>query len=451
MLYVRSVRAGALVMLFSLTPVVAQAESLRAALTSAYTNNPEILSALLNVKASAEGIALAKSEKLPTIGASASVSQGFATGSPLTSPSLTVGASYNQTLFDNLKSDADIEGARALAEASRYGLQAAEENILLQVATAYFSVIRDTQLVQLASENVKFYQAQSDSANERLKIGEGTKIDVSQAQARAAQGTAAYQVAIENLQTSQATYERYVGHKPSGLTMSYKLGSLLPASLDAAINRAVADNPQILAARATLRAKQANSDAANAAFGPTLSMVANVGMTPIGATGSTGSAEPSGKVSFSLAVPLYSGGRTGAGVRQANLNQIKSEVDALTARDAVKQAMITAWSQMTSARAQIESANSAISAGQLSLSGVVQERDVGQSTTLDVLNAESELITSRQAAIQASAGAAIAAFAVVASTGHLTAADLGLSVEIKTGEDYIAKVEDVWAELRALD
>jgi outer membrane protein len=450
MLYVRSVRAGALAILFSLTPVVAQAESLRAALTSAYANNPEILSALLNVKASAEGIALAKSEKLPTIGASASVSQGFATGSPLTSPSLTVGASYNQTLFDNLKSDADIEGARALAEASRYGLQAAEENILLQVATAYFSVIRDTQLVQLASENVKFYQAQSDSANERLKIGEGTKIDVSQAQARAAQGTAAYQVAIENLQTSQATYERYVGHKPSGLTMSYKLGSLLPASLDAAINRAVTDNPQILAARATLRAKQANSDAANAAFGPTLSMVANVGMTPIGASASS-TAEPSGKVSFSLAVPLYSGGRTGAGVRQANLNQIKSEVDALTARDAVKQAMITAWSQMTSARAQIESANSAISAGQLSLSGVVQERDVGQSTTLDVLNAESELITSRQAAIQASAGAAIAAFAVVASTGHLTAADLGLSVEIKTGEDYIAKVEDVWAELRALD
>ena len=84
---------------------------------------------------------------------------------------------------------------------------------------------------------------------------------------------------------------------------------------------------------------------------------------------------------------------------------------------------------MTSARAQIQSANSGVSAGQSSLSGVVQERDVGQATTLDVLNAESDLITSRQTLIQATAGAAIAAFSLVANTGHLTAADLGLGVD----------------------
>jgi outer membrane protein len=141
----------------------------------------------------------------------------------------------------------------------------------------------------------------------------------------------------------------------------------------------------------------------------------------------------------------------GAGVRQANLYQMKSEVDALSARDAVKQAVITAWSQRTGAQAQIQSANSAVSAGQLSLSGVVQERDVGQATTLDVLNAQSDLITSRQVLIQATAGAAISAFTLVANTGHLTAVDLGLGVQVQTGEDYIAKVEDVWAELRALD
>jgi outer membrane protein len=92
-----------------------------------------------------------------------------------------------------------------------------------------------------------------------------------------------------------------------------------------------------------------------------------------------------------------------------------------------------------------------VASGNLALEGVVQSRDVGQSTTLDVLNAQSELTSIREGLIQATQGKVLASFQLVAATGHLTAADLGLAVEIKTGEDYIAKAEDVWQELRALD
>jgi outer membrane protein len=311
-------------------------------------------------------------------------------------------------------------------------------------------VIQNTQLVQLRQANVKFYQAQVDSANDRLKIGEGTKIDVSQAQARLAQGTASYQAAVSALQTSQATYERYVGHKPRNLTSSYSLGKLLPRSVDAAVKEAVAANPAILSAKAAIRAAQANSDAANAAFGPTLSAAGSLGATVFGG-GPTTPSVPTASVKFSLTVPIYGGGAFGASIRKANINQVKSEVDALAARDQVKESVITAWSTLQNASAQIASANSAVSAGDLSLQGTIQERDVGQATTLDVLNAQSELTSVKEGLIQASASKVIASFALVAATGHLTAADLGLNVEVKTGEDYIAKVEDVWAELRALD
>ena len=160
---------------------------------------------------------------------------------------------------------------------------------------------------------------------------------------------------------------------------------------------------------------------------------------------------PTASLKFTLTVPIYAGGAFGANIRKANITQMKSEIDALAARDQVKEATITAWSTLQSATAQITSANSAVSSGQLSLDGIVQERDVGQATTLDVLNAQSELTTVKEGLIQASSSRVIASFAVVAATGHLTAADLGLGVEVKTGEDYIAKVEDVWAELRALD
>ncbi len=154
---------------------------------------------------------------------------------------------------------------------------------------------------------------------------------------------------------------------------------------------------------------------------------------------------------LSLSVPIYAGGRNGANVRKANIAQIKSEVDALAARDQIKEAVISAWSSVQSASASITSAETAVGAGELALSGVIEQRDVGQLTTLDVLNAQSELTSVREGLIQARSGRVIATFALIAATGHLTAADLKLDVPIKTGEGYISTVEDVWQELTAID
>jgi outer membrane protein len=150
-------------------------------------------------------------------------------------------------------------------------------------------------------------------------------------------------------------------------------------------------------------------------------------------------------------VPIYRGGSLGATVRKANLNQIKSEVDALAARDQVREAVISSWSTLQNATAQIASANSAVASGQLVVEGVVQERDVGQSTTLDVLNAQAELTQAREGLITATTSRIIASFALVAAAGRLSPAELGLNVEVKSADGYIATVEDVWAELRAID
>src|SRR5690606_18803259 len=121
-----------------------------------------------------------------------------------TSRSYGLDLSYRQTLFDNFQTESEIEQARALSELSTYTLRNQEQNVLLSVATAYMAVIRDTQLVQLRESNVAFFQAQVDSADQRLRLGEGTRIDVSQAQSRLAQSVASYRSAIASLQTSRA-------------------------------------------------------------------------------------------------------------------------------------------------------------------------------------------------------------------------------------------------------
>lgn len=445
-------RAGALAFALAMVPGAAQAMTLRQALEFGYLNNPNIMSAVLSVKASAEDIALRKAGKLPQISATASVGGNFSAtqGAFTTGHSYRLSLSYQQTLFDNFQTEAQIEQARAFTEVSKYALLNAEQNVLLAIATAYMEVVRDTQLVGLRNDNVRFFEAQVESSDSRLRLGEGTQIEVSQSKARLAQAVASARAAAASLASSQASFQRWVGRKPQGLSSDFNFNGALPKSLDVAVAEAESGHPAILTARAAIRAAQAGSDAARAAFGPTLNLIGSLcGIGCFSASPDQGGM--TGSVGLSLTIPIYSGGSMGASVRKANLEQIQSEVDALATRDEVRESVISAWSSLQNATAQIESAQSAVSSGQLVVEGSIQERDVGQVTTLDVLNAQAELTTAREGLISASASRVIAAFALLAASGRLSPTNLHLDVEIHSADGYIAKVEDVWQELRAID
>jgi outer membrane protein len=447
------VMAGAVALAMLAVPGTASAQSIVGALTTAYINSPSLMSALLSVKSAAENIVLAKAGTRPQIGGSldgsASVSMGSGAGAPSINQSMSINLSYRQTLFDNFQTEAQVEQARALVEVSTYALANEEQNVLFSVVQAYANVVRDTALVQLRQANVEFFDAQVSSAEERLRIGEGTRIDVSQATARRAQAVAAYRSAIASLTASQASFERWVGRKPQGLKLEFPFARLLPRSIDQAIEWATARHPALLSSRAGIRAAQAGSDQARAAFGPTLDLIGSV--CAINCVGGGSSIGASASIRFSLSVPIYSGGALGANARKANIAQIKSEVDALEARDQIREAVVSSWTALQNATAQIESAQSAVESGQLVLEGLIQERDVGQRTTLDVLNAQAELTQAREGQIQASAGKIIASFALLSATGGLSAVNLGLNVEVRSAAGYVATVEDIWQELRAID
>jgi outer membrane protein len=448
----RILMAGALALALGTAPLAAHGETLSEALASAYTNNPDIASALLSVKSAAEDIALREAGKRPTIAAAidGTYSWQVTDGGFSDSNSLTGGLSYNQRLFDNFQTDAQIEQARALADLSSQALRNAEQNVLLSVTDAYMAVIRDSQLIQLRQENVNFFEAQLQSARDRLEVGEGTRIDVAQAEARLAQAVASHRSAISSLQTSQASYQRWVGHKPQNLSSNVGFASMVPSSIDAAIASAEERHPAILSAKAAIRASQAGTDSAQAAFGPTLDLIGSLcavgcfNNSPISQQGVSGS------VRLSLSIPIYAGGALGASVRKANLEQIKSEVDAMSAYDQVREAVISSWSTLQNTSAQITSAQAAVSSQQLVVEGVIQERDLGQRTTLDVLNAQAELTTARESQITASASRVVAMFSLIAATGALSAGDLNLPVALKSADNYTATVEDVWQELRTV-
>jgi outer membrane protein len=434
------------VALLSLSVSGANAESLKAALAAAYAHNPTITSALYAVRIAAENIALRKSATRPILSAGLSVSDtAIATGAGGISntQSAQVGLNYSQTVFDNHKTDANVEQARALVQVANQSLRLQESSVLLSVVQAYMNVILNTQLVTLRSDTVAFYQSQVKASQDRQNIGEGTKIDVAQARAALASAVAQQKAAVAGLQSAQASYKHWVGHAPRNLSSDFNYGRLIPQTVDTAMALGDKLNPSILAAKASIRAAQAGVDAANAAYGPTAGLTGSLGPVLSGPSGSSGTGlSIAGKVGFSMSLPIYSGGALGATTRQASDSQVKSVLDAQAAKDQVDENIVTAWSSLQNAAAQIDAAKSGVDAGQLALDGVVQERDVGQKTTIDVLNAESTITTAKEALISANATRVIAAFSLISAIGKLSSQDLALRAAPKSAQGYINKVED---------
>ncbi len=159
----------------------------------------------------------------------------------------------------------------------------------------------------------------------------------------------------------------------------------------------------------------------------------------------------SATVGARLTVPIYQGGIVSARVRQSKevLGQRRIEVD--STRDQVRSAVATAWAQKQAAEANVTGYRAQVSAAQLALNGVIEERNVGQRTTLDVLNAQSDVITAQILLAGAQRDAVVAAYTLVSSVGHLSPQRLSLNVAAYEPEEHYQAVKDKWYGLRTPD
>lgn len=443
---------------FSASVASARAESLTSALAYAYENNPNIASSFLSVRAARQGIRAAEGGLLPTIGAEASLGytwpEGVApSGSSFGGPSDQIGLGYNQTLYDSNATGAAIQGAQAQYEAAIHGARNTEQNVLLSAMQAYVDVSTSRRLVEIRNESVGFVRAQLQSARDRLELGEGTNLDVAQAEATLAQSTASYQAAINTLRMAEANYQRYVGRAPGALSGGYNYGGLMPGSLDAALATATTAHPALLASGAQLRAAQFSYEETVAGFGPNLSFSGQVGVG--GFTG--GQVGSSASVQLRLSVPIYTPVRDPA-VEQASIGQIQTHLEGLATRDQIVEAVRQGWSGVQAATAQIEAATAAVAASRIALQAVIDQNELGQATTLDVLDARASVATVEESLISAQGQRNIAAYSLIAAIGSLNAQALGLPVQPRTVEgDLVIDVTtpsapaapaDAWSGLR---
>lgn len=436
----------ALVMAVS-APMVASAESLADALASAYNNSGLLTQYRAVLRASDEDVAVALADLRPVLGWSSSLeysrakftnSSSFAFDRTTDGVSVSAGLGLEQVLWDAGKTKLSVEAKKEAVLATRQALIGAEQNILLQAVDAYMSVRSASETVALRENNVRVISEELRAAKDRFDVGEVTRTDVAQAEARLAAARSSLAQAQGDLVSAQLYFKAAVGRKPGQLTPP----PLVPAtakSMDDARAIAVRTHPDIKKLQHEVAAAELAIAITEASMSPSVSLNSTLGWeenfnSPNYTHGFTLSLEAKG--------PIYSGGKLSALLRQSIANRDAKRAELLVATQTVEREVGTAFSTLRVAGAARDAYDRQVRAATVAFRGVREEATLGARTTIDVLNAEQELLNARANLISARNNEYVAAYALLKNMGLLTAQHLKLKVQRYDETAYFNEVKD---------
>lgn len=424
------------------------AETLLEALAMTYGSNPTIQAQRASVRGVDEGVSQALSGWRPTVTvtgeAGAEYSKNSSTtlsGGDRTYEPSALGVSVNQPLYRGGRTVASTNAAESNVLAARSSLESTEQSVLQSAVAAYMNVVRDQSIVELNRNNVKVLERQREAAQDRFDVGEITRTDVAQAEARLAGSRSDLVQAIGNLKVSQATYERVVGQKPGELSYP-TLPTEFPESIDAALELGISNHPDVESAKHQEESSGYNIRLTSGELLPTLFLIGSLAHSNDQSSESQWA--ETGSISATLSIPLYQSGSVYSRVRQARQLNSQRKIEIEVAVRQVREAVTQSWEQLETARSQIVSNEEQVRANTIALEGVNQEAQVGSRTTLDVLDAEQELLQSQVNLVSARRNVHVALYDVYASVGNLNANELGLDVEFYDPQSNYDRVRDKW-------
>ena len=449
-------RGGALVFAAALAAIsgTAGAETLNDALVKAYFGNPDINQQRAAVRAADEGVPKAVSGYLPQVSAQGSLGvQRF--NSDLNPFNTTtnprgVGVSVTETLWNGNRTQNGVRQAESTVFGAREQLRLTEETVLLNAATTYMDVMRDTAILSLNNSNVQVLQEQLRQTKDRFDVGEVTRTDVAQAEASLAAAQAGVLTAQSNLQASMANYRRYVGDEPKNLAPAGPVTKLLPKSQQDALSISQLEHPSVVGALHAVDAAQLAVKIAEGALYPTLGVTGSVTQNA-DVSNFPGTHAFVASVIGQLTVPIYQGGQEYASIRQAKEQLGQAELQADLQRSIVRQTVVAAWGANENAVGQVRAQKAQVAAAEVALAGTREEAKVGQRTTLDVLNAQQTLLNARVQLVTAQHDEVVDSYNVLAAVGRLSPETLGLKLVSYDPRTHFDQVKDKLFGVRTPD
>lgn len=454
--------------------VPASAETLADAIALAYQNNPTLQAQRATQRALDENYVQARSGWRPTLNLAASATYNetripaaaggagsgvdrngdgvpdIIPGQISETNSSRIGLTFNQPIWTGGRVAASVNAANADVLAGRENLRRVEAQVLTSVIQAYSDTRRDQETLRIRQENVNVLTRQLQESQARFDVGEVTRTDVAQSQARLSQAQALLQSAIAQLAITRATYATLVGQNPGELAPEPSLAFLLPTDPNDAYKIAEEFNPQLRAQEFTEQASRARIAGARAERMPSISASATYGFS--------GPAIPDRPAdvfqrdlytrgisgTISATVPLFNGGLTSSRIRQAVERNNTDRITIEGVRRNVLQSVTAFWSQLIAARANISSSDEQVRAAKIAAEGTRQEQQVGLRTTIDVLNAEQELRQAELNAVTSRRDEYVAAANVLAVMGRLEGKNLVPSVPQYDAAKNFRKLRITW-------
>lgn len=447
-------------------PLGASADTLESALAQAYRNNPQLNAQRALVRATDEGVPQALAGYRPRVSATANIAAQTnnvvtrpSPTNPLVSPLDTtqsggtaprgVGATLTQNLFNGFQTGNRTRQAESQVRAARETLRTTEQSVLLSAVTAYMNLLRDTAIYDLQRSNVEVLQEQLRQTKQRLESGNVTATDVYQAESRLSVGRTQLYVAEANYRTSRATYRQVIGVDPGKLRPATSVDRFFPGTLAAATAVGIVEHPTVATAQYNVDVAHYQVRIAEGVLYPTLSLLGSVQKNWDVAL--TTPEQFNASVGTQLSVPIYQGGAEFSQIRQAKetLGQRRHDLD-LT-RDQARLVVAQAWAQLDASKSTIISTQGQVKSAESALNGVREEARLGQRTTLDVLNAQQELVNARVALVSAQRDRVVNSYTLLGAIGRLSPSVLGLPVDTYDANTHYHQVRDAWLGLRTPD
>ncbi len=446
--------------------LTARADTLNGALINAYQNNPQLNSQRAVVRATDESVPQALSGYKPTITGTASTAQAWtSTLSRATnsyprvgfgsSPS-SIGVTVSQNLFNGFQTANRVRQAESNTSAARETLRVAEQTILQNAATAYMDLLRDSALLELQRRNVEVLQEQLRQTRDRFNVGEVTRTDVAQSESRLAQGRATVLTAESQYARSRANYRQFVGVEAGVLQPGSPVDRLTPRRLIEAIEIARARHPSVGVAMFGIDTAVLQVKITEGSLYPQARLIGSVQQNWESQTQQNTLQQFQAFVQAQVTIPIYNAGPAGAtdtfsSIRAAKETVGQKRMDLDTARDQIQANVVTAWGQLEASKAQILATNAQVASAEIALNGVREEARVGQRTTLDVLNAQQELVNARTASVTAQHDRVVASYSLLGAVGELNLPKLGINIPLYDPMVHYQQVRDAWVGVRTPD
>jgi outer membrane protein len=448
-----------------LTAVPARGQTLESALMQAYQNNPSLNSQRAATRAIDEGVPQALSGYRPKVAitgvggeqtsstTSKTINFGLGTYSTVAgynSPA-SVGATVTQTLFNGFQTANRTRQAESAVLAARATLRLTEQTVLLNAATAYMNLLRDTAILDLQRRNVEVLQEQLRQTRDRFNVGEVTRTDVAQAESSLAAGRSQVLLAEANYTASVATYRQVIGSEPGKLSPASPVDRFSPHSLPGAIAVSSANNPAVTTAQYNVDVALEAVKVAEGALYPTVTVQGSYQKNWLTPQSLSVMDSYNASVLGTLSVPIYQGGAEYSLIRQAKETLGQKRLDLDSARDQIRQNVVQAWGQLDAAKANINATQAQVQASEIALNGIREEARVGQRTTFDVLTAQQTLVNARVALVTAQHDRVVASYTLLSAVGRLSPEVLALRVPVYDATVHYKQVRDSWAGVRNPD